>query len=142
MSDSAHFISDDLAAAYGIDPRVLQAVPFGPFTLINLFRLRDRATDAHGVEDGRSGLEAMMQYASVSGPCLDAAGGRFLTTGIPIGNLWGHDDTEWNIVVVAEYPSLDTLGTLLADPRYRAAFADRQAAVAEQRVVVSHSVGT
>ena len=81
-----------------------------------------------------------MRYASVSGPCLEAAGGRFLTRGIPAGTLWGDDSKDWDIVVVAEYPHGDALRALLSDPEYRVAFADRRAAVADQRVVLSVSI--
>ena len=131
---------EDLAAAYGIDPDILRALPQGQFTLVNFFRLRDQATDEAGVGERRSGLEAMMQYARISGPCLEAAGGRFLTQGIPAGMLWGEDTETWDVVVVAQYPTGDAFRTLLHDPRYRDAFADRRAAVEEQRVVLSVSI--
>lgn len=140
MTHEPRSTNDDLAAAYGIDPDVLGALPEGRFTLVNFFRLRDRATDEAGVDEGRSGLEAMMRYASVSGPCLEAAGGRFLTQGIPAGILWGEDSTTWDVVVVAQYPTGDAFRSLLDDPRYRDAFADRRAAVEEQRVVLSVSI--
>lgn len=131
---------NDLAVTYGIDPDVLDSLPAGQFTLVNFFRLRDRAIGDEGLNDGRSGLEAMMHYASVSGPCLEAAGGRFLTQGIPAGILWGEDSQHWDIVVLAEYPNGDAFRALLNDPKYREAFADRRAAVEEQRVVVSVSL--
>lgn len=130
----------ELAATYGLDPDVLDALPGGQFTLVNFFRLRDRAISERGLDDGQSGLEAMMHYASVSGPCLEAAGGKFLTQGIPAGILWGDDSQQWDIVVVAEYPTGDAFRALLNDPKYREAFADRHAAVEEQRVVVSVSL--
>ena len=131
---------DALAAAYGIDPEVLRSLPAGRFTLVNFFRLRDHAIGEAGLVDGRSGLEAMMQYAHVSRPCLEAAGGRFLTQGIPVGTLWGEDNQDWDIVVLAEYPNGDALRALLDDPAYREAYADRRAAVEDQRVVVSVSL--
>lgn len=140
MTTTPRSSDDDLATTYGLDPDGLRALPPGPFTLVNLFRLRDRAADEAGGEEGRSGLEALMQYASVSGPCLEAAGGRFLTQGIAAGLLWGEDNETWDLVVVAEYPDGDALRTLLDDPEYRDAFAHRRAAVAAQRVVLSVSV--
>jgi uncharacterized protein (DUF1330 family) len=141
MTNEPRTTNEDLAAAYGIDPDVLGVLPQGKFTVVNFFRLRDRATDEAGVDEGRSGLEAMMQYASISGPCLEAAGGRFLTQGIPAGMLWGQDSKEWDIVVVAEYPTGEAFRAMLHDPQYRDAFADRRAAVEDQRVILSVSIG-
>jgi uncharacterized protein (DUF1330 family) len=129
-----------LAADYDLDATALGSLPDRPFTLVNFFRIRDRAVDEAGADDGRTGLEAMLQYAEVSGPRLRAAGGRFLTRGLSAGTLWGADPTAWDLVVVAEYPDGDAFRRLLADGEYQAAFADRRAAVAEQRVVVSISV--
>jgi uncharacterized protein (DUF1330 family) len=140
MTDEPRTTNEEFAAAYGIDPNVLGALPEGQFTLVNFFRLRDRATDEAGADDGRSGLEAMMQYARVSGPCLEAVGGRFLTQGIAAGTLWGEDSKQWDVVVVAHYPTGDAFRAMLDDPRYRDAFADRRAAVEEQRVVLSVSI--
>jgi uncharacterized protein (DUF1330 family) len=142
MTTEPRTTDEDLAATYGIDPDVLGVLPQGTFTLVNFFRLRDRATDEAGVDEGRSGLEAMMQYASISGPCLEAAGGRFLTQGFPAGLLWGEDSKAWDIVVVAEYPTGDAFRAMLHDPQYRDAFADRRAAVEDQRVILSASIGS
>lgn len=139
MTQVAH-TDEALAAVYGIDPDVLSALPAGRFTLVNFFRLRDQALNEAGVADGRSGLEAMMEYSSVSGPCLEAAGGRFLAQGLHAGVLWGQDSQDWDIVVLAEYPNGDALRSLLSDPSYRDAFADRRAAVEDQRVVLSVSL--
>ena len=140
MTNEPRTPNEDLAATYGIDPNILDALPEAPFTLVNFFRLRDRATDDAGADDGRSGAEAMMQYARSSGPCLEAAGGRFLTQGIPAGMLWGEDSSKWDIIVVAQYPTGDAFRALLDDPRYWDAFLDRRAAVEEQRVVLSVSI--
>src|SRR3546814_18228073 len=99
----------DLADAYGIDAEVLGSLPPGRFTLVNFFRLREQAIGPDGLADGRSGLEAMMQYASTSGACLEAAGGRFLSQGLAAGALRGEDSQDWDIVVAAEYPYGDAL---------------------------------
>src|SRR3546814_17864106 len=97
----------DLADAYGIDAEVLGSLPPGRFTLVNFFRLREQAIGPDGLADGRSGLEAMMQYASTSGACLEAAGGRFPSPGIAPGALWGEDSQAWDTGYTAEDPHGD-----------------------------------
>src|SRR3546814_13564646 len=113
----------DLADAYGIDAEVLGSLPPGRFTLVNFFRLREQAIGPDGLADGRSGLEAMMQYASTSGACLEADGGRFLSQGIAAGALSGEGSQAWDIVVVAEDLNGDELRAMPNDPRQEKAFA-------------------
>lgn len=125
-----------LAARYDLAADVLDAVPEGPVVLVNLFRLRDVADDGDRAAP-RSGLDALLAYSAVSGERLSAVGGSFVAQGLAAASLW-HDD-RWDVVVVATYPHVDAFVSLLQDPAYEAAYADRRAAVAEQRVVVASS---
>ena len=70
---------------------------------------------------------------------LAAVGGRFVMQGFHLGSLWGQDD-PWDLVVVADYPSPDSLLELLADHEYRAAFVHRRAAVERQRVAICSTI--
>lgn len=126
-----------LAARYDLDPAVLDGVPDGPVLVVNLFRLREVAADAPGAE-ARSGLEAMLAYSAVSGERLHTVGGTFLAQGLGGTPLWG--DERWDVVVVASYPGVGAFVDLLADPAYEVAYADRLAAVEEQRVVVASAM--
>jgi len=108
-----------------------------PITLINFFELRSVAdyggsqnTDVHG----STGAEAMMRYASVSGPALESVGGRFLLTAPFAGTVIGPEE-GWDMVAIGSYPSRDALLALFDDAAYAAAFAHRRAAVERQRVV-------
>ena len=131
-----------LATEYGLDPRPLADAPPGPVTVVNLFKLRDVASyPAGSTREGSSGLEAMLEYAAVSGARLAAVGGRFLSQGLMVGSLWGGDGVDWDLVVVAEYPSADAVRSLLADAAYREAYEHRRAAVEQQRVIVSTQLG-
>lgn len=126
-----------LAARYDLDPAVLDAVPEGPVLVVNLFRLREIAADAPGAPQ-RSGLEAMLAYSAVSGERLNVVGGSFLAQGLGGASLWS--DERWDVVVVATYPRVEAFLELLADPDYEQAYADRRAAVEEQRVVVASAM--
>ena len=111
----------------------LEAVGDGPMTILNLFALVEEAS----YDDGTTcpGIEAMLRYSAVSGERLAAVGGAFVAQALPTGAVWGHDE-EWDILVVATYPSVQAFWSLLADPIYGQAFVHRRAAVARQRVTV------
>jgi uncharacterized protein (DUF1330 family) len=98
-----------------------------PITLINFFKLNNT---------GGGGLEAMMRYASISGPTLEKMGGRFLLSG-PFETTFIGDDEDWDIVAIASYPDRAALVALHEDEAYRHAWADRVAAVARQRVLIA-----
>lgn len=110
--------------------RMLSGPAGTPVTLINFFKLRAAAGD------GGSGLEAMMRYASVSGPTLEKVGGRFLLSG-PFEATFMGDDEDWDIVAIASYPDRAALVALHDDEAYRRAWSDRVAAVERQRVVIA-----
>jgi uncharacterized protein (DUF1330 family) len=136
----------ELAAHFGLtvdggNVRALESVGDGPITVVNQFALRDVAEYAEYAEgEPCSGLDAMLRYGAVSGACLEAVGGRFVAQALPTGVLWGDRDGDWDLLVVATYPSVDAFWALLADPPYRAAFVHRRAAVARQRVTVGASL--
>ena len=128
----------DLAADYGLSPEAIDLAGAAPLTVVNLFELNDTARYASGEEC--PGVEAMRRYGAASGPCLEAAGGRFLSQALPTGVVWGEDDGPWHLLVVASYPDAGAFWSLLADPDYRRAFAHRRVAVARQRVLVGTSL--
>jgi len=122
----------DLARHYGEEAgptvaqwqRVLAGPAGSPITVINLFKLRPK------------GLEPMMRYAAVSGPTVTKVGGRFLLSG-PFETTLIGDEEPWDIVAIASYPDRAALLALFDDEAYRAAWADRVAAVERQRVVIA-----
>lgn len=104
--------------------RVVAGNTGAPLTLINFFKLRP------------SGMESMLRYAAVSGPAMARAGGAFLLTGPFESTLIGEEE-DWDLVAIGRYPDRASLLALFADDAYRAAWADRTAAVARQRVVIA-----
>ena len=129
----------ELAGIYGQGPtaaqwrRVLSGPAGAPITLINFFKLRPIARSADGET---SGMQAMMQYAAVSGPTLARVGGRFLLTGAFETTLMGEDE-QWDLVAIATYPDRAALLALFDDDAYRAAWTHRVAAVERQRVIIA-----
>ena len=116
----------------GVD--ALERLGDGPITVVNEFQLREVADYTDG--DACSGVDAMLRYGASSGACLEAVGGRFVAQALPTGAVWGESNSNWDLVVVAEYPNVEAFWALLDDVRYREAFVHRRAAVARQRVTV------
>ncbi len=107
--------------------RMLSGPAGTPITLVNFFKLRPGGGEA---------LQAMMRYASVSGPTLERVGGRFLLSG-PFEATFMGEDEDWDIVAIASYPDRAALVALHEDEAYRSAWSDRVAAVERQRVVIA-----
>lgn len=116
--------------------RLLSVPADRPVSLVNLFAFRDTADYGDPREEPRSGREAFDLYAAVSAPALAGVGGRFVHFGSHLGNLVGADET-WDLVVVGEYPDVESLVALHEDPAYRDAYRHRVAACSEQRVLIS-----
>ena len=105
----------------------------GPIHMLNLIRLRDRAT----YEDGRAstGAEAYAAYGRESRPVFERLGGRQVWLGAPELMLIGPEDERWDIAFIAEYPNPAAFVEMLRDPVYREAVKHRTAAVADSRLL-------
>lgn len=105
----------------------------GPIHMLNLIRLRDRAT----YEDGRAstGAEAYAAYGRESRPVFERLGGRQVWLGAPELMLIGPEDERWDIAFIAEYPNAAAFVEMLRDPVYREAVKHRTAAVADSRLL-------
>lgn len=106
-----------------------------PVTLINFFKLRDKADYPQGATDA-SGHDAFASYASVSIPAMERAGGRFLHVG-PFQGMFLGETEDWDVIAIGAYPNLEALTALYSDENYRDAFHHRTAACERQKVLVS-----
>ncbi len=105
----------------------------GPIHMLNLVRLRDRAT----YPDGRAatGAEAYAAYGRESGPVFTRLGGRIVWTGGFELMLIGPAEERWDHCFIAEYPSVSAFVEMIRDPLYREAVKHRQAAVEDSRLI-------
>ena len=118
--------------------RILQRPADEPITLINLFKLRERAEyapDGAAPEDGVSGQDAFNSYAAISMPAMERVGGRFLFVG-PCEGMFLGEEEEWDLVAIGAYPNVGSFLALYTDSEYRAAFAHRSAACTRQKVMI------
>jgi uncharacterized protein (DUF1330 family) len=122
-----------------IDPTKEQFATFralqrpGPIHMLNLVRLRERAAYPDGRE--ASGLDAYRAYARASGPVFARVGGRQHWMGRFEQVLIGPDTERWDVVFIAEYPSVDAFVEMIRDEVYREAVKHRQAAVEDSRLI-------
>jgi uncharacterized protein (DUF1330 family) len=106
-----------------------------PVTLINFFKLRDKANYPDGSTEV-SGQDAFSSYAAVSIPAMERAGGRFLHVG-PFQGMFLGETEDWDVIAIGAYPDLEALTALYSDESYRGAFHHRTAACERQKVLVS-----
>jgi len=105
-----------------------------PVEMLNLLRLRDRATYA----DGRtaSGFEAYRTYGETSGPIFKRVGGKIIWRGQPRSVLIGPGDEAWDLAFIAAYPSAAAFLEMITDEVYqREAVPHRVAAVLDSRLI-------
>jgi len=144
-------ILTNLTSFYGVDPNMptrdqwahLFDLPAdAPVAAVNKVKLRGEAIYASGEkEPARSGLEAMMLYSAVSIPRAEAVGGSFLLSGLHQGAVIG-PATDWDLIIVGNFPTPEAYLSLFLDPDYQAAFQHRRAAVETWESVLSTGVAT
>lgn len=107
----------------------------GPIQMLNLVRLRpvpDYPADFDGPRHA-TGAAAYAAYGAGSARVLARVGGRIVWRGRPEFALISPE--VWDIAFIAEYPDAEAFAAMLKDPEYRAAMAQRQAAVSDSRLI-------
>ena len=107
-----------------------------PITLINFFKLHEKAHYGPERDLGGSGQEAFDRYAAVSIPSMEAVGGKFLMVA-PFAGTFAGDDRDWDLIAIGSYPDVHALLTLYENPNYQKAFFHRTAACAAQEVLIA-----
>jgi uncharacterized protein (DUF1330 family) len=105
----------------------------GPIHMLNLVRLRDRASYPDG--RGATGAEAYAAYARESGPVFRRLGGEIVWRGKFELTLIGPAEERWDLCFIARYPSVAAFREMIRDSVYREAVQHRQAAVEDSRLV-------
>jgi uncharacterized protein (DUF1330 family) len=122
-----------------VDPTSEQFAAFremqrsGPIHMLNLVRLREKAQYPDGREV--SGADAYRAYAKESAVVFHRVGGRQHWIGRFEHMVIGPPDERWDLVFIAEYPSVDAFVAMVRDPHYREAVKHRQAAVDDSRLI-------
>jgi uncharacterized protein (DUF1330 family) len=119
-------------------PRPEQAMAFfggaedGPFVMVNLLRFKARADYADGSDAGLTGAEAYARYGEGVRKLVENLGGAVRYSGDVIDLLLGEVEDLWDMVALAEYPSLAAFRAMALSPEMQAIEHHRKAGLAGQ----------
>jgi uncharacterized protein (DUF1330 family) len=119
-------------------PPMQQAIDFfgapedGPFVMVNLLKFKPKAEYQDGSNPHLTGAEAYALYGAAVSRLVEALGGRIRYSGVVTGLLLGAVEELWDLVALAEYPSLEAFRTMAMSPEMHAIEHHRQAGLAGQ----------
>ncbi len=105
-----------------------------PIVMLNLLRFKPRA-DGIDAADGITGAEAYARYGAAVMSHLERVGGRVLMALTAKECVVGPFEGEWDMVVLAQYPSRRAFLRMASDPSYLEVHGHRAAALADARLI-------
>jgi uncharacterized protein (DUF1330 family) len=128
-------------------PSMEQATAFfgspenGPFVMVNLLKFKEKAEYPDGSDADLSGGEAYARYGKAVQACLVSVGGRQVYAGPVTGLMLGEVEELWDMVALAEYPSLAAMQAMISSPEYQAIEHHRKAGLAGQLNIRTSPIG-
>jgi uncharacterized protein (DUF1330 family) len=104
----------------------------GPFVMVNLLKFRDFAAYPDGSNSHLTGREAYDRYGQAVRVLIEGLGGRIVYSGDVTGLLLGDVEELWDVVALAEYPSLAAFRSMAMSPEMHAIEHHRAAGLAGQ----------
>jgi uncharacterized protein (DUF1330 family) len=104
----------------------------GPFVMVNLLKFKPRAEYADGSDADLTGAEAYARYGEQVRKLVEGLGGRIRYNGDVTGLLLGEVEDLWDVVALAEYPSLAAFRAMAMSPEMQAIEHHRKAGLAGQ----------
>ena len=104
----------------------------GPFVMVNLLKFKPRAEYEDGSDAGLTGAEAYARYGEAVRKLVEGLGGSVRYSGRVTGLLLGQVDELWDMVALAEYPSLAAFRQMATSPAMQAIEHHRKAGLAGQ----------
>lgn len=104
----------------------------GPFVMVNLLKFKPKAEYADGSEPDLSGAEAYARYGEAVRKLVEGLGGKVRYSGEVTGLLLGEVEELWDMVALAEYPSLAAFRAMAMSPEMHAIEHHRKAGLAGQ----------
>lgn len=104
----------------------------GPFVMVNLLKFKPKAEYADGADGHLTGAEAYARYAEEVRKLVEGLGGKVRYGGHVTGLLIGEVDELWDMVALAEYPSLAAFQQMAMSPQMHAIEHHRTAGLAGQ----------
>ncbi len=104
----------------------------GPFVMVNLLKFREKAAYEDGSDADLPGMAAYLRYGVKVRDMMVAAGGKPGYAGPVTGLMLGEVEELWDMVALAEYPSLAAFRAMVNDPEYAKLARHRDAGLAGQ----------
>jgi uncharacterized protein (DUF1330 family) len=120
------FPSQDQAMAFFGSPED------GPFVMVNLLKFKPKAQYEDGSDADLTGQQAYARYAAEVSKLIAALGGAIRYSGAVTGLLLGEVEELWDMVALAEYPSLQAFRDMAMSPAMHAIEHHRKAGLAGQ----------
>jgi uncharacterized protein (DUF1330 family) len=121
-----------------VTPSAEQAMAFfggvedGPFVMVNLLKFKDKAQYPDGIDADLPGAAAYLRYGLAVRAFIEKVGGKAGYAGPVTGLMLGEVEELWDMVALAEYPSLAAMREMVRDPGYQAISVHRTAGLAGQ----------
>ena len=128
-------------------PAMEQAMAFfsapedGPFVMVNLLKFKPRAEYSDGSDAHLTGAEAYARYGAAVRKLVEGLGGRMRYAGAVTGLLLGEVEELWDLVALAEYPSLAAFRAMALSPEMQAIEHHRRAGLAGQLNIRTQPLG-
>ena len=104
----------------------------GPFVMVNLLKFKPRAEYDDGSDAELSGAEAYARYGEAVRKLVEGLGGRIRYSGRVTSLMIGEVEDLWDMVALAEYPSLKAFQEMAMSPQMHAIEHHRKAGLAGQ----------
>ncbi len=125
---------EQLAAFFG-------APDDGPFVMVNLLKFREKAEYPDGSDAHLSGAEAYARYGAAVQVELAKVGAKSHYAGAVTGLMIGEVEENWDMVALAEYPSLAAFQAMVMSESYNAITHHRTAGLAGQLNIRTKALG-
>ena len=113
----------------------------GPFVMVNLLKFKPKAEYPDGSDAHLSGREAYARYGAAVAKLVAGLGGRVRYSGDVTGLMIGEVDELWDMVALAEYPSLAAFRAMATSPEMQAIEHHRKAGLAGQLNIRTKPLG-
>lgn len=104
----------------------------GPFVMVNLLKFKPKAEYADGADADLSGFEAYRRYGRKVYHLILKVGGTPGYSGPVTGLRLGEVDELWDMIALAEYPSIAAMKEMVESADYREIAKHRDAGLAGQ----------
>lgn len=113
----------------------------GPFVMVNLLKFKPKAEYPDGSDAHLTGQEAYARYGAAVSRLVEGLGGRVRYSGQVTGLMIGEVGELWDMVALAEYPSLAAFKAMATSPEMHAIEHHRAAGLAGQLNIKTRPLG-